>query len=345
MKTVYSDEHRHQDGKAELIDGKLMPCFEMPRRADMIHARVREVGLGEVLAPRDFGVDPVKRVHKPNFVEFLRGAWDLWVKQHGAYDALPLNWAARGMRAIEPEVIDGKLSFYSFDAGTPITAGTWRAITASANVALTGRAMVAAGERAVFSLCRPPGHHAGSDFYGGYCFFNNAAVAAQAFLDGGAKRVAILDVDYHHGNGTQEIFYERDDVLTISIHADPRQEYPYFLGFADEVGAGRGKDFHMNLPLRWGTAWDSYEAALKTALKKLTAYGPDAIVVSLGVDTFEEDPISKFKLRHDDYLRIGEAIAKAGKPTLFVMEGGYAVEALGVNAVNVLTGYEQGARH
>jgi acetoin utilization deacetylase AcuC-like enzyme len=344
MKTVYSDEHRHQDGKAELIDGKLLPCFEMPRRADMILARVNQVKLGEVVEPRDFGLDPVKRVHKPNFVEFLRGAWDLWVKHHGAYDALPLNWAARGMRAIEPEAIDGKLSYYSFDAGTPITAGTWRAITASANVALTGQAMVSAGENVAFSLCRPPGHHAGSDFYGGYCFFNNAAVAAQAFVDGGASRVAVLDVDYHHGNGTQEIFYERDDVLTISIHADPKQEYPYFLGHADETGAGRGQGFHMNLPLRWGSAWDKYQAALETAMKRLTDYGPEAVVVSLGVDTFEHDPISKFKLRHEDYLRIGQAIAKAAKPTLFVMEGGYAVEALGVIAVNVLTGYEQEAR-
>ncbi|HXZ45651.1 MAG TPA: histone deacetylase family protein [Pseudolabrys sp.] len=344
MKTVYSDEHRHQDGKSELIDGKLLPCFEMPRRADMILARVMEVKLGEVLEPRNFGLDPVKRVHKTNFVEFLRGAWDLWVKQHGAYDALPLNWLARGMRHIEPEVIDGKLSYYSFDAGTPITAGTWRAITASANVALTGQAMVAAGESVVFSLCRPPGHHAGSDYYGGYCFFNNAAIAAQAFIDGGARRVAVLDVDYHHGNGTQDIFYDRDDVLTISIHADPKQEYPFFLGHADETGTGRGEGFHMNLPLRWGSAWERYEAALETAMKKLIAYGPETVVVSLGVDTFEHDPISKFKLRHEDYLRIGQAIAKAAKPTLFVMEGGYAVEALGVNAVNVLTGFEQGRR-
>src|SRR5258706_15077983 len=207
MKTVYSDEHRHQDGRAELIDGKLMPCFEMPRRADMIHARVREVGLGEVLAPREFGVDPVKRVHKPNFVEFLRGAWDLWVKQHGAYDALPLNWAARGMRAIEPEAIDGKLSYYSFDAGTPITAGTWRAITASANVALTGQAMVAAGERAVFSLCRPPGHHAGSDFYGAYCFFKNAAGGPQAFLPVGGRRTCRPQGRYPHGKGGPGTFY------------------------------------------------------------------------------------------------------------------------------------------
>ena len=341
MKIVYSDEHRHQDGKSELIDGKLMPCFEMPRRAEIILARLKEVRLGQIVAPEDFGLDPIKRVHNANFVDFLRSAWDLWVMQHGAYDALPLSWLARGMRAIEPEVIDGKLGYYSFDAGTPITAGTWRAITASANVALTGQKMVAAGERAVFSLCRPPGHHAGSDFYGGYCFFNNAAVAAQAFVDGGARRVAILDIDYHHGNGTQEIFYARDDVLTISIHADPKQEYPFFLGHADETGADRGKGFHLNLPLRWGAAWDKYGAAMQAAMKKIGDYGPDVIVVSLGVDTFEHDPISKFMLRHEDYFQIGHLIAKAGKPVLFVMEGGYSVQDLGINAVSVLTSFEQ----
>jgi acetoin utilization deacetylase AcuC-like enzyme len=343
MKTIYTDDHRLQDGKAELIDGKLQPCFEMPRRADIIIARVRDVGLGEVIPPQDFGLDPVRRVHKDNFVDFLHIAWDRWVEDHGAYDALPLNWATRGMRAIEPETIDGKLSYFSFDAGTPITAGTWRAITGSANVALTGQKLVADGARSAFALCRPPGHHAGTDFYGGYCFFNNAAVAAQAFRDAGAGRVAILDVDYHHGNGTQEIFYDRDDVLTISIHADPKQEFPFFLGFADETGEGRGEGHHLNLPLRWGSGWDVYRPALETAMGRVRDYKPDALVVSLGVDTFEEDPISKFKLKHDDYTTMGAIIAGGGLPTLFVMEGGYAVDALGVNAVNVLTGFEAAA--
>lgn len=343
MKTVYSDDHRLQDGKSELIDGKLMPCFEMPKRADIVIARVRDQKLGEVVGPRDFGLDPVKRVHRPRFVEFLRGAWDEWVTEHGAYDALPLTWAARGMRSdVIPEAIDGRLSYYSIDAGTPITAGTWTAITTSANVALTGTALVDAGERAVFALCRPPGHHAGSDFYGGYCFFNNAAVAAQEFRESGADRVAILDVDYHHGNGTQEIFYLRPDVFTVSIHADPRQEYPFFLGHADETGAAAGEGFHLNLPLRWGSAWDAYKAAMDTATARIRDYGADALVISLGVDTFEKDPISKFKLKHDDYLKIGRMIAGLGLPTLFVFEGGYAVEELGVNAVNVLQGFEQG---
>jgi len=343
MKTVFTEDHRLQDGKVELMDGKFQPCFEMPKRADMILARVRERKLGEVLVPRDFGLEPIGRVHKPDFVAFLRGAWDEWVKAHGAHDALPISWMAPGMRRILPEAIDGRLGYYSFDAGTPITAGTWRAITQAANVALTGQAMVTAGERAVFSLCRPPGHHAGSNFYGGYCFFNNAAIAAQAFRDAGAKRVAVLDVDYHHGNGTQEIFYARADVLTISIHADPMQEYPFFLGHADETGEGQGRGYHLNLPLRWGTTWAAYGPAMETAMRRLAEYSPDAVVVSLGVDTFEQDPISKFKLKAEDYLRLGEAIAGAKKPTLFVMEGGYAVEALGVNAVNVLEGYESRA--
>ncbi|MFO1062110.1 MAG: histone deacetylase family protein [Dongiaceae bacterium] len=340
MKTIYSDDHRLQDGKSELIDGKLLPCFEMPRRADMIRARVEATGLGPILPPEKFGLAPLLRVHSRNFVEFLRTAWDQWVVQHGDYDALPLNWRAPGMRRVEPEVIDGKLSYYSFDAGTPITAGTWKAITAAADVALTGRRLVSDGERAVFSLCRPPGHHAGSDFYGGYCFLNNAAIAAQSFRDHGAERVAVLDVDYHHGNGTQEIFYSRGDVLFASIHADPRQEYPFFLGFADETGEGKGEGCNLNLPLRWGSDWSQYGPALDVALSRIERFGADVLVVSLGVDTFEHDPISKFKLTHDDYLAIGRRIAGLGLPTLFVMEGGYAVEALGVNAVNVLAGFE-----
>ncbi|MGH6960199.1 MAG: histone deacetylase family protein, partial [Dongiaceae bacterium] len=298
------------------------------------------------LPPEDFGLEPVRRVHDDGFVDFLHGAWDAWVQAHGTHDALPLAWHTRAFRRKPPvpEAIDGKLSYYAIDAGTPITAGTWRAITAAANVALTGVKLVRAGEKAAFSLCRPPGHHAGSDFFGGYCFLNNAAIAAQAFRDAGAKRVAILDVDYHHGNGTQEIFYSRADVLTVSIHADPLQEYPFFLGHADETGKGKGDGYHLNLPLRWGSGWDKYKGALATAMRRIDKFKPDVLVVSLGLDTFEQDPISKFKLKHDDYLRMGETIAGARQPTLFVFEGGYAVEALGVNTVNVLTGFEQASR-
>lgn len=343
MLTVYSEAHRLQDGKAELVEGKLMPCFEMPRRADMVLARLREVGLGEVIEPQAFGRAPILRVHAADFVDFLESAWEQWTATGRDYDALPLNWSVRGMRACEPETIDGKLSYFSFDAGTPVTAGTWRAATASVDVALTGQRRVAEGARAVFSLCRPPGHHAAADYYGGYCFLNNAAIAAQAFRDQGAARVAVLDVDYHHGNGTQSIFYDRGDVFFASIHGDPKQEFPFFLGHADETGSGAGEGCNVNYPLRWGSGFDLWSEALEDACRRIAAYGAEVLVVSLGVDTFKDDPISHFLLESDDYPRIGARIARLGLPTLFVMEGGYAVEAIGINAVNVLTGFEEAA--
>jgi acetoin utilization deacetylase AcuC-like enzyme len=343
MKTVYTDDHRFQDGKAELTNGKLVPCFEMPKRADLVHARVQEVALGPVLGPTDYGRAAISRVHTDPFIDFLESAWDEWVAEHGDYDALPLTWPTRTLRQDRvPTVIDGKLSYYSLDAGTPITLGTWRAITSAANVAVTGAELLRSGEQAAFALCRPPGHHASSDVYGGYCFFNNAAIATQYLRDNGVDKVGVLDVDYHHGNGTQAIFYDRADVPFVSLHGDPQQEYPYFLGYADEYGAGAGEGANKNYPLPWGTDWVRYEEALIDGVKTLRAHGVDALVVSLGVDTFDGDPISQFKLQHDDYLRMGENIAKLGVPTLFVFEGGYAVGAIGVNAVNVLTGFENG---
>ncbi|WP_455774165.1 histone deacetylase family protein, partial [Burkholderia stabilis] len=194
--------------------------------------------------------------------------------------------------------------------------------------------------RAAFALCRPPGHHAGREYMGGYCYLNNAAIAAQHGIAQGAARVAVLDVDFHHGNGTQDIFYERADVLFASIHGEPHVSYPYFSGYADERGAGAGEGFNLNLPLPKGTQWDTYATALGHAADAIVAHAPDLLVVSLGVDTFEHDPISHFRLRSPDYLRIGEALARLNLPTLFVMEGGYMVEEIGINAVNVLLGFE-----
>ena len=246
------------------------------------------------------------------------------------------------MRAIEPETIDGKLGHFSFDAGCCLVAGSWDAIAASADVALTGVDLVAGGETSAFALCRPPGHHAHAGTMGGYCYINNAAVAVQAFLDKGARRAAVLDVDYHHGNGTQSIFYERADVMVCNIHGDPMQEYPYFLGHADERGAGDGEGFNANYPLRWGTDFAAWTEALEAASGEVTRYAPDVLVVSLGVDTYKDDPISQFRLDSPDYLRIGARIAAIGLPTLFVMEGGYAVEAIGVNVANTLEGFLAG---
>jgi acetoin utilization deacetylase AcuC-like enzyme len=192
---------------------------------------------------------------------------------------------------------------------------------------------------AAFALCRPPGHHAARDLYGGYCFLNNAAIAAQAFLDDGAARVALLDVDFHHGNGTQDIFYERDDVLFLSLHGQPEDAFPHFLGYADETGAGRGEGFNANYPMPPGTPYAVWGDALEHACRRIVDYAPDVLVVSLGVDTFENDPISFFKLTSEDFSRYGERIGQLRLPTLFVMEGGYAVSEIGINTVNVLDAF------
>lgn len=340
---IHSEEHRLQAGRSELNDGQLVPCYEKPARADIVRARIEAVGLGLIVEPTRHGIAPLERVHDAGYLGFLQTAWDDWVAEHGAdIDALPLNWVAPGMsRRRVPRSIDGRLGFYSFDAGTPITAGTWRAATSAADSALTGADRLRAGDRSAFALCRPPGHHAGHAFYGGYCFLNNAAIAAQSLRDGGAARVAVLDVDYHHGNGTQEIFWERGDVLFVSIHADPADEFPYFCGHADETGAGAGEGANLNLTLPWGTDWSAYAQALAVAAARIREFGADALVLSLGADTYGGDPISRFRLLSEDFLRMGAAIAGIGLPTLFVLEGGYAVDDLGVNVANVLTGFEQ----
>jgi acetoin utilization deacetylase AcuC-like enzyme len=341
MLTIYSERHHRHHGNAELIDGTLKPCFEMPRRAEMILARVREVGLGQVIEPRAFGREPLVRVHTPDYVDFLARAWTDWTALGRTNDALPLVWPVPSVRHDRvPQHIDGRLGYYSSDAGVPITAGTWDAVQSSADVALTGARAVLDGASSAFALCRPPGHHAAAAAMGGYCYLNNAAIAAQYLRDHGCARVAVLDIDYHHGNGTQQVFYDRGDVLFVSLHADPMVEYPYFLGYADERGTGAGDGATYNYPLPHGTTWAGYGPALADAGGVIRQWSPDALVVSLGVDTYEHDPISEFRLRRDDYPRIGAAIAGLGCPTLFVMEGGYAVDDIGVNAVAVLAGFE-----
>jgi acetoin utilization deacetylase AcuC-like enzyme len=342
MLTIHSEKHRLRDSKTELYGGKLVPPFECPARVDHILGRVREVGLGPVRAPDAFGLNPVRRIHEAPFLDFLATCWDEWKAAGFEGEAIASAWPARRMQVKPPPVIDGKIGYYALAAETAIDAGTWEAAQASADVALTAQAAVAGGAPATFALCRPPGHHATADMFGGYCFLNNAAIAAQAFLDQGAGRVAILDVDFHHGNGTQDIFYARDDVLFLSLHGRAEDAFPYFLGYADETGAGAGEGFNANYPMPPGTGFEVWREALAAALRRIEGYGPDALVVSLGVDTFKEDTISFFKLESEDFRTYGGMIASAQRPTLFVMEGGYAVAEIGINAVNVLTGFEGG---
>ena len=339
MKTFYSEKHKLRDAKTELYGGQLVQPFERPSRAEYIRDRVAEVGLGPIVTPDDFGMGPILKVHDADFVQFLQEAWALWEKEGFKGEALPTCWPSRRMSNKKPTFIEGQLGFYALASETSYTDGTWEAAYASAQVALSATQEVLSGEHA-FALCRPPGHHAAYDMYGGYCFLNNAAVSAQYMRDNGKKRVAIVDVDFHHGNGTQDIFYAREDVFFASLHGDPMDAFPHFLGHADEIGTGRGIGFNHNFPMPPGTSFEAWRTALANALDKVAAFNADAIIISLGVDTFESDPISFFKLKSPDFITYGADIAALNLPTLFVMEGGYDISEIGLNTVNVLTGFE-----
>jgi acetoin utilization deacetylase AcuC-like enzyme len=343
MITFYNHLHAQHQGKFEMFRGALVPCFEVPARADHVLAELQRRKVGTVQHPHAFDDAVLESIHSPRYLRFLATAWDQWVALDPANadkDILPSVWPTRTFRTdVEPDNFAAKVGLYSFDAGSPFTAGTWVAARAGAECALSAAQQLVQGDRAAFALSRPPGHHAGMDFFGGYCFLNNAALAAQHLRNAGMGKVAVLDIDYHHGNGTQAIFYDRPDVFFASIHGDPRTEYPFFLGHADETGAGAGVGANLNLPLPRGTDYAAWARALETSLTAIARFGADALVVSLGMDTFEGDPISGFKLKSDDYLRIGARLKQAGLPTVLVFEGGYAVEEVGINAVNVLQAF------
>lgn len=340
MRIVYTPTHAAHAVKHEFDGVRLIPAYEVPERAEAIRAELQARKLGEFVGPRSFGMEPVACVHDGAFLSFLESAFGAFQAKHGAevVEAYPSSWPARRLRQTPGRDIDGVMGYYCFDTATPVLAGTWAAARDAADCALTAAECVATEEKAAFALCRPPGHHAAQDLYGGYCFFNNAAIAAQ-WLAGRGARVAILDVDYHHGNGTQEIFYRRRDVLTVSIHADPAWAYPHFLGYADEMGEGAGEGFNVNIPLPYGTAWSAYDDALRGAMAKVAAFGPDFVIVALGLDTFVGDPIAKFQLQQQEYLRLGERLRGLGPSVLFTMEGGYALRELGAIVANVLEGY------
>ena len=320
--------------RAEFFNGALHPAAEHPGRV----VAILEC-LGSTEAPADRGREPLLRVHAPDYLQFLETAHSDWrCGGHGG-DAFPYTFPVIGRRALELDRIDARLGRYSFDTSTPIAEGTWQASYWSAQTALAALQAVLDGERGAFALSRPPGHHAGRDYLGGYSYLNNVAISAEAAIAAGRARVAILDVDYHHGNGTQDIFYERGDVAYASIHADPSSDYPFFWGHADEGGAGDGQGATLNLPLPRGTDWRTYEPALDRALEWIASFDAKLLIVSYGADTYAGDPISHFELTTRDYEPMARRIASLGLPTLIVMEGGYAVDPLGANVAEFLSGF------
>ena len=343
LTVVYSDRHWLHAPERELEQSGFQEPFEHPGRAEIIRAALAADPAFTLVGPTAWGTAPITAVHDPGLVDFLADAWARYQHECGpTHDVVPDVFRHPGLRegmgpGPVPESVAMQLGWWCYETTTPLTAGTYAAARASVDVALTATARVLAGERAVYGLCRPPGHHAARAVYGGYCFFNNAAIAAHHATRAGAK-VAILDVDYHHGNGTQQIFYARGDVLFVSLHADPARAYPYVTGFADETGTGPGLGATRNLPLAAGAGDTELLAALASAAETIDRFGADLIVVSLGLDMFVDDPIADLTVTTDGFGASGRLVGELGRPTVVLQEGGYATEALGANAARWLRG-------
>jgi acetoin utilization deacetylase AcuC-like enzyme len=305
---------------------------------DRILSALHTADWADICEPADFGRDPILAVHDKEYLDFLASAWTEWLDSTAKDKStlLPATFALRRTPQ-KPKSVLGKAGYYIMDLSACIVEGTYRAALASANCALSAAETVAQGERAAFGLCRPPGHHAGKDYAGGYCFINNASVAANWLSSKG--KVALLDIDYHCGNGTQDIFYERDDVLTISIHADPDFEYPHYAGFADETGSGRGLGFHRNFPLPTMTEDAAYLHTLEEALNMIRNFDPLYLVISAGMDIYADDPLGTIRVTTEGIGKIGKRIAALGLPSVIVMEGGYNNDALGGNVVAFLENF------
>jgi acetoin utilization deacetylase AcuC-like enzyme len=349
MKIYYSESHRTHNPPFEVIDGgQRISYMESPDRVESILAALRGTSWAEILEPAFFGLKPIRAVHANGYLEFLASAWEQWLalypeKAQASADAvyLPATFALRRHPHL-PSSLLGRAGYYMMDLSAVIVDGTYEAALASANCALGAAHAIASDatpERSAFALCRPPGHHAGPDYAGGYCFINNAAVAAQWLSELGT--VAVLDVDYHCGNGTEDIFYNRADVLTLSLHADPAAEYPYYAGYREETGEGEGAGFHHNFPLPTGTDDAEYLSTLDSALDIVRRFRPRFLVVSAGMDLYEQDSLGRFKITNSGIEAIGAHIAALQLPTVVIMEGGYNTAALGPNVVSFLQAFTE----
>ena len=342
MKAFYAEEQKRHDPKAFLSSGAPQSNPEKPERIEQLLAGAKSAGCA-IERPRNHGLGPVSAVHTPEYLDFLEHIYARWQRVDGASAEVIPNIHPITRDGSYPASAVGQAGYHMADTACPISGETWQSALWSAWSAVEAAEAVMAGTPAAYALCRPPGHHAFADVAGGFCFINNSAVAAQV-LRKQAARVAILDVDLHHGNGTQGIFYARPDVLTVSLHADPVRFYPFFWGHADERGEGPGLGYNFNLPLPRKSADAAFLEALAVAFQRIRSFSPDALVVALGLDAFEGDPFGGLSVTTPGFSRIGEAIAKLGLPTVIVQEGGYLCDQLGDNLTAFLTGFGGKAR-
>jgi acetoin utilization deacetylase AcuC-like enzyme len=314
-----------------------------PEQADRYAVLLNAVSGGHHVAPTpDHGLDPIVAAHDRGYVEFLRHAWDRRGELPHVNDEILSGHFARPHMHRRPSSLLGLTGYYLADTSTPIRSGTWKAVYGAAQVAVS-TADAALEDGCAYGLCRPPGHHAYANSAGGFCFLNNSAIAASRLLARAERpdaRVAILDIDVHHGNGTQGIFYERSDVLTVSIHADPASYFPFFTGYADETGSGAGAGYNLNIPLEHGLGDDAFIAAIERGLARIKEHQPMAMVLALGLDASEHDPIGALKVTTDGFAQAARTIAEAGLPTAIIQEGGYLCDALPRNLETFLSAFD-----
>jgi acetoin utilization deacetylase AcuC-like enzyme len=344
VNVVYTPVHLLHDPHVEFETSRMHNPFEHIGRAEAIRRTLEADGSFAFSGPTEWGTAPIEAVHDTGLVRFLASAWAEYQQHNPATrEVVPDVFFRSGLRnkmtpASEPQSINARLGWWCFETTTPLTEGSYQAARGAVDTALTTAQMVLDGHRWAYGLCRPPGHHATTSMYGGYCFFNNAAIAAHHVASTTGTKVTVLDVDYHHGNGTQEIFYDRDDVQYVSLHGDPVRAYPYSIGYADETGTGRGLGANLNLPLAEQTDDDQFVEWLSRAADAIESFGPSTLIVSLGLDTFVTDPMCDLAVTTDGFERCGALVAQLGLPTVVLQEGGYDVDHLGENVRRWLVG-------
>ena len=334
MITLYHPGQRAHDPSFFLSSGAAKPSPERPTRIDALLAGVAALGLC-VQTPADHGLGAIAAIHPKRYLTFLQTIHARWQHIPGASAEVIPNIHPANRTVGYPLSAVGLAGYHMTDTSCPISAQTWDAAYASAQTAIAGSEVLLQGARAAYALCRPPGHHAFGELAGGFCYLNNTAIAAQQLVLSGRK-VAILDVDLHHGNGTQGIFYDRPDVLTVSIHAHPERYYPFFWGYPDERGLGAGEGANLNLCLPRGSADAAFLRELDQALQTITLWGADTLVLALGLDAFAGDPFAGLAVTTQGFTQIGRAVAALGLPVLIVQEGGYLCPELGENLAAVL---------
>jgi acetoin utilization deacetylase AcuC-like enzyme len=335
MKAFYHEDQSQHDPKFYMKNGKSTPAREVPERGDIFRNILAELDI-TINPATDFGLSYIAQIHSPDYLNFLQSVYPKWEKLPDASKEIIPKSSPGRYAATYPKDIIGQVGWHLMDTSCPLGEGTWSGVYACAQTAISAADAVANKEcDSAYAVCRPPGHHAASDGAAGFCFLNNSAIAAQRLLKD-FDRVAILDVDLHHGNGTQAIFWNRRDVMTISIHADPAYCYPHYWGYAHEKGEGDGYGYNLNFPIPGGTGDAEYMEVLEQAIDQLNAYAPDVIILALGLDASEQDPFAVLNITTEGFGEIGKRVAALKKPTVIVQEGGYISPILGNNLAAVL---------